>query len=338
MGSIDIEPDDNDEVEEFDFGWATFQGSALSDEESTELEASLKESPDDLELRAQLLGFYSKKEWDSREPNPNRIDHVLWTIKNVPDCGLGRTPYLQICKEHFPEAHRDAQRLVADQCKQHWNNADILFDLGSFYRFDNPIEAERILHRAHEIADNKSHTGFWLSQVLHDLGVRNDDREKLEHGITVLQQAISDSDPDWSQLTLLCKLAKLSFDAGRSELAKQTSLEMLTKVEAVEPHNRGQAVHVAHTVLGRLALKAGDADTAKQELLASCKVEGGPRLGSYGPQMQLAQELLERGEKECVLQYLDRCRSFWEMSDGKLEIWMAAIRGDSTPALEADAW
>lgn len=47
--------------------------------------------------------------------------------------------------------------------------------------------------------------------------------------------------------------------------------------------------------------------------------------------MLLAKKLLESGERETVLQYLDSCAGFWRMEDGRLEKWKTIIKQGGMP-------
>jgi len=47
--------------------------------------------------------------------------------------------------------------------------------------------------------------------------------------------------------------------------------------------------------------------------------------------MLLAKELLARGERDVVVQYLVACSKFWKMQDGKLEQWKKIIAQGGTP-------
>ncbi len=47
--------------------------------------------------------------------------------------------------------------------------------------------------------------------------------------------------------------------------------------------------------------------------------------------MSLAKELLERGEKEVVLRYLDLCKSFWTSSRGQPDRWIDEIKAGKIP-------
>ncbi len=73
-------------------------------------------------------------------------------------------------------------------------------------------------------------------------------------------------------------------------------------------------------------------------MLFAGKVGTGCRLASYGPLMQLAQELLSEGENEAVIQFLTDCKKFWESGKLKLPKWIREIRGGKTPTLAGDEW
>ena len=55
-------------------------------------------------------------------------------------------------------------------------------------------------------------------------------------------------------------------------------------------------------VLGLLALNQGNVKPASQYLDAG-STPGSPQLNSFGPDMSLAQALLEKGERDTVLEY-----------------------------------
>ena len=47
--------------------------------------------------------------------------------------------------------------------------------------------------------------------------------------------------------------------------------------------------------------------------------------------MILAKELLEKGERDIVLEYFDLCSKFWEMDQGRLNAWRAAVKQSKIP-------
>jgi hypothetical protein len=95
-------------------------------------------------------------------------------------------------------------------------------------------------------------------------------------------------------------------------------------------------LHEGNVVLGRVDLHRGDIAGAKQHLLAAGETPGWPQLNSFGPNMALAKGLLETGERDVVLTYLESCGKFWKMGNDKLMSWMATIRGGGTPDFAAN--
>lgn len=67
------------------------------------------------------------------------------------------------------------------------------------------------------------------------------------------------------------------------------------------------------------ALQRGNLKEADRYLLAAVATPGSPRLDSFGPNMSLARELLEKGQNDEVLQFFELCRRFWESNFGKLD-------------------
>ena len=108
---------------------------------------------------------------------------------------------------------------------------------------------------------------------------------------------------------------------------------MLDSTEGgVRDWNHGNKIHHGNNLLGRIALAAGDVEEAKKRLIMAAKTPGSPQLGSFGPNMQLAKELLEAGEKEAVLECFELCESFWGMGAAKLEAWRKSVDAGRTPS------
>jgi hypothetical protein len=135
----------------------------------------------------------------------------------------------------------------------------------------------------------------------------------------------------------LAKLASSAFEAGEIEKAKSWASTALSDETAVKPDwASGDVVHQAHITLGRIALLAGNLEEAKQHLIAAGLVKGSPVMGSFGPNMMLAKELLEKGERDSVLQYFQECASFWKMHEDKLTQWTAIVKNGHTPDFGAN--
>lgn len=110
----------------------------------------------------------------------------------------------------------------------------------------------------------------------------------------------------------------------------QKLLLLATDAAATAP-NAARAKHIAHTVAGLLAYGRGDLATAKTELLASATL--GTTTINFEPKMTLAKKLVDGGENETVIAYLDLCRTFWHSDEAAqlLTQWSQALRAGRTP-------
>jgi hypothetical protein len=85
-------------------------------------------------------------------------------------------------------------------------------------------------------------------------------------------------------------------------------------------------------VLGRIAVREGRIEDAKRFLIEAGKSPGSPQLDSFGPDMGLAKDLLEKGERDTVLEYFQLCRKFWEVGRrGKLDQWTKDVKAGKMP-------
>ncbi|HWX21027.1 MAG TPA: hypothetical protein VN578_14095 [Candidatus Binatia bacterium] len=131
--------------------------------------------------------------------------------------------------------------------------------------------------------------------------------------------------------------AKESFVAGKVEDAGKYAQELMRMLPDFQGNwNYGNAVQDANLVLGRIAVREGHIDKAKRHLIASGNSPGSPQMDSFGPNMSLAKDLLEKGEHEAVLEYFELCRKFWNMDNGKLNDWSQEVKAGRIPDFGAN--
>ncbi|MCA9213826.1 MAG: hypothetical protein KDB27_12215 [Planctomycetales bacterium] len=124
---------------------------------------------------------------------------------------------------------------------------------------------------------------------------------------------------------------------GKTKEAREYAEEMLALLPKYEGDwNYGNAVQDGHLVLGRIAVVEGRLDEAKQFLIKAGNSPGSPQMDSFGPNMSLAKDLIEKGETEVVLEYFELCRKFWEMEDGKLDQWSREVKAGKIPDFGAN--
>ena len=150
------------------------------------------------------------------------------------------------------------------------------------------------------------------------------------------QQLKSATDPG-ERWNLLYYLAPAALHAGDKEKAMDFAGELITLGERLKtqpgfgPSIHGQATHIGNLVLGQLAFDKGEINKAKEHLLAAARVDGSPVLKSFGPDMMLAKDLLEKGEREVVVKYFDLCAAFWEKDNGLLADWKGVVQQNGMP-------
>lgn len=153
-------------------------------------------------------------------------------------------------------------------------------------------------------------------------------------------QALASATNDYVRFLSMGQAAKMSLAVGRTEDARQFATDMLVlddKYSRGDPEKaNGDVVYNGHLVLGRIALDEGRIEEAKRHLLAAGKSSGSPVLGSFGPNLSLDKELLEKGEQESVLQHLELCRKFWSSGGGKLDEWIKDIHAGRVPDFGAN--
>jgi hypothetical protein len=152
----------------------------------------------------------------------------------------------------------------------------------------------------------------------------------------------------------LTRSAPAAYRAGDKRAAAAQANELLEMATTYRKDwNYGNAVHSAHLVLGRIAADAGRMGEAKRHLMESVtslpytfesiKTEpweepfpkrpykASPQMDTFGPDMSFAHFLLEKGEKEAVLKYLDLCGRFWKMGEERLDLWRKQINDGEVP-------
>ena len=135
---------------------------------------------------------------------------------------------------------------------------------------------------------------------------------------------------------LLNDLTKSAFDAADTAKARMYAEQVLQEASSSKMDwNSGNDIFFGNLILGRLALKAGDVEQAKHYLIEAGKTPGSPQLNSFGPNMMLAKELLEKGEKQVVLDYFDLCRKFWKYQP-RLDDWTTTVKQGGIPDFGAN--
>ena len=316
------------------------EGGKLSPEEAKKLEDKLKANPNDLSTRTKLLGYYSRKRFQSDSARKARQRHIMWIIENCPEAKIAGLSYTSLNPVLDGELYYEAKKLWLKQVEIHKGNTAILGNAAHFFLIHDRDVTEDLLKKAQALEpDNPK----WSKRLgyLYSLGLSRKSgeskREAAAKSLKQLEKALSSTTEEINRFYMLKGLAKVAFESGDMEKAKTYATELLNKAAHYKNNwNYGNAIHHGNLILGRIALKSGDLEKAKEYLIEAGKTPGSPQLNSFGPNMTLAKELLEKSEKEVVIKYFQLCADFWEMGKDDLKNWTSIVKEGGVPDFGAN--
>jgi tetratricopeptide (TPR) repeat protein len=304
-------------------------GRSLSEEAVKNLESGLEAAPDDVEARTELLGYYFLRAHSSKEAKEARQRHILWLIGNRPDAPVLGMPYGHLDPFLDGSAFEEGKQAWLNQVAGEPKNTDFLGKAAAYLLLEDPAAAESLYKRA-EAAEPQNPR--WADQLghLYSLGLsRKTGEEKQDSAKAALAAYERSLQHRKDRGNLLPDAAKAAFEAGDLAKARGYALEVLA-----ETGEDGDKLHHGHLILGRIALRADDVAKAKEHLLAAGKTPGSPALNSFGPNMTLAKELLEKEERQVVLEYFKLCANFWK--EDRLDTWAKEVRDGKIPDFGAN--
>ncbi len=308
-------------------------GKLLSPEESVQLESALKSDSSDIVSRMKLLGYYR-----GHPHSPRYAVHLAWFIDH------------QAHEEeivHFAAYVylRGTNESVYNQLKVHWlkhveadqSNPAAIFNAADFFILNKDFELAFTCVQKLESCSLKASDFFSMAALYEHLGnlVRKDNRETFstelfQKAIAWYEKATVSDDQNWSAST---NLVKLLFEVNRFDQLKDTAAQVLKNAdENIVP--AAWSIHQVNVTLGKVALAEGDSQSAVRHLAASVEIPHDPSLLSLsGPDMTLARALLEKGEKQAVLDFLAECEQFSlrNHAEDLLQEWKEAIAEGRTP-------
>lgn len=96
--------------------------------------------------------------------------------------------------------------------------------------------------------------------------------------------------------------------------------------------NYGNAIHDANRYLGLISLKRNNLEKAAMHLVLSSQTSGSMQLEAFGPDLDLANNLLKEGKREQVVQYLENMDTIWD-NDKQIYKWISKIEAGQKPLL-----
>jgi tetratricopeptide (TPR) repeat protein len=299
----------------------------ITAQDAAALEAGLATNPDNLAARETLIKYYFRETFASRSSvlEEKREKHVFWLIEHAPESQLAGSPEAGITPRSFSsstDGYQRGKQLWLQQVENHPDNQRILRNAAQFLLLSDGKIAQELLEKAWALDPSDAQTSSALAQSYEleraHLSSPEEKAALAKKALSIRERSLEKTDGE-QRFYELGGLTISAFEAGETEKAQQYASELLLSAPKFKNDwNYGNALHKGNIILGRIALQRGDIAGAKEDLLAAGQTPGSPQLDSFGPNMTLAKELLEKGERDAVLTYLQSCGKFWKMGGEQL--------------------
>ncbi len=304
----------------------------LTAAEADALEAKLVEDPEDFSARRDLLVYYGFRDRGAK------AKHVLWIIEHHPEFS-GSGPEMSLDPIIEESSYRQGKALWLKNVKDNPTNSMILGNAAAYFTISDHATAEELLTKAQILEPQNPAWPERLGQ-LYKLEANGQTGTNLAaKALAEFEKAQSQTSPATGGNPRLVDLAQMAIEAGDLEKARTYATELLGPgLRWSGGGNSGRALFYGNLVLGRIALREGKLDEASQYLLKAGKTTGDPALDSFGPNMSLAKELLEKGKTNSVLEFFQECGKFWPQYGGenKMAQWTAEVKAGRTPNFGAN--
>lgn len=309
------------------------------------LEEKLVTDPNNLTAREQLIRYYFKASLSSRAADleQKREQHILWLIEHQPESELAGSPEADILPMGLTgstDSYQQGKRLWLEQVQKYPNSQRVLMNAAQFLFLVDRNTAQDLLEKALTLDPGDLEVSSRLAQLYEQermYATSSDEKASLaQKALSIRERGIENATGE-QRFYELGDLATAALETGDVAKAEQYASELLQDAQTFKTNwNYGNAVHKGNIVLGRVALQHHDIAGAKQHLLLAGETPGSPQLDSFGPNMTLAKELLEQGERDVVISYLKSCEKFWTMGSEKLQGWIATVKAGGTPDFSAN--
>jgi len=297
----------------------------LTNKEVSDLEAKLKTAPADFEARTELIGYYSERE----TPVNNKIlqRHRLALIENNPEDTTATHLNVWFQDEHIKPEFIAMKNAWLKKIALNTKNKEIRFQAASFLEYD-PILAEKILLDGKALAPGDFEYSVKLVEF-YDASIPNTYGESEESRFTkktaVLKKIVAEAtktlalakkaeDSELTQTVIpktLAIAAKYSLEMESLDAAKNFADQLIINLgdpkllTSTYLESEIDYFQIANSVLGRIALRAGNIEKAKEFLFSSINLIDDEN--NKGPKIDVPflQEMLVRNGSKNVIEYLE---------------------------------
>ncbi len=291
------------------------------------LEAKLVQDPEDFSARRDLLLHYTFRDRGAS------ARHVLWIIEHHPEFSASG-PEMQIDPNLDQSAYQQGKTLWLQNVANNPTNPVILANAAGFFTVFDTAMAENLLTKAQALDSRNPALSDKLGHVYRLEFDTHPGTNLAAKALAAFERAQAQTLPAVPGAPRLVNLAQMAVAAGDLNKARTYAAEILGPgMERGGGGDAGQAQFYGNTVLGQVALREGKLAEAGKFLVEAGKTKGSPVLDTFGPNMSLAKELLEKGQTNAVLEFFQECEKFWPSHGGEntLARWTAEVKQGKTP-------
>jgi hypothetical protein len=295
-------------------------GDMLSTDSASKLEETLTNHPSIVNLRLQLLFYYSQT---AGADSSLWVKHLKWMIENRPNFWINSN--IAFAPAVTAEQFSSLIECWQQQIKLHPLDPTIVGGAGEFCCYWNFELAKDLLRHAIELEPGnlRWRRAIVNNNILHFYRAEVCSKQEIDALFEDAESLLAIEDDGGKIYGLLVELCNITFQAHHIERANKFTRQLIEFVSTErEPHR----MIIGWSLLGRAALLENNIAVAKAALLSASEF-------GYFPTFELAADLLRRGERELVLTYLKVCLPVSGNDQNTLAQWIRQLEAGSIPLL-----
>jgi tetratricopeptide (TPR) repeat protein len=268
------------------------------------------------------------------DPNNAAITtgYCQWLIKRYPEAHIYSQPPFDM-----PDAAQTA--LWEAQIKANPTNVGILKNAANAFTINQQTKSEAIYRSLITI---QPHAARWPLELARLYGMNADtpftgratSHKAAEMSLRYARAALNLAHSHYRKIDATTLAMQACYNVGNFASAKAYASSVIALLPSSDPEGDIDARYSSRMMRGLVALHNKDVKLAVHYLLLSGRISGSAVLDSFGPSMQLADQLLKAGERKAVIKFLDECKVFWQ-NGPNLDNWKKQIAAGKQPDFEA---
>jgi len=324
-------------------------------------EALLVREPGNIEARKSLLAYYGNYETKQTAAiEKARLKHRIWFIQNRPEMsGYEVTGFFDLAKFSKDAVYDLLKAEWLKQVALHPRNSQIRLNAASLMEYVEPSAAISLLSEGEKIDPEEYEFPLKLAEIyasrsrspkVEAASQRSYLTLTLEKGEQALSQIKKERSRarDRDRKKLLVNLSKVGLELKKYDRTRAFATELILDFgNDQDDFGYEEAAHKGNIVLGRIALAENDIAKAKEHLLIAIRAPlRSESVWLSDIDFDLARELLAKGEKDAILEYLRLCLSLREREKESVDLykseisalksWQEQIKTGKVPSLDFD--